>query len=174
MRHDAGRRIDREGLDLLRRVVRDLLDIHAAFRRDDEGDAAGGAVDEHRQVELGLDVGAVLDIEPVDLLAGLAGLDRHEGVAEHFARELLDLVDGLGEPHAALFAGGSFLELALAAAARMDLRLDDPERAAEFPGGGLRLVGGEDRLAPRDGQAELFQDGFALVFMDVHDVRRFQ
>jgi hypothetical protein len=46
------------------------LDVHAAFGRDDEGDAAGGAVDEHREVELLLDVRAVLDVEAVDLLAG--------------------------------------------------------------------------------------------------------
>ena len=148
--------------------MRDLLDVHAAFRRDDEGDLAGGAVDEHGEIELGLDVGAVLDIEAVDLLAGLAGLDRDEGVAEHLLREFLDLVDGLGEAHAALLAGGGFLELALAAAARMDLGLHDPERTAEFLGRGFRLVGGEDGHAAGDGQAEFLQDRLALVFMDVH------
>ena len=87
--------------------------------------------------------------------------------------ELLHLVDGLGEAHAALLAGRRFLELALAAPARMDLGFDDPERAAELLGRGLGLVGGEDRDALGDGKAELFQDGFALVFMDVH-VLRFQ
>ena len=39
MRHDAGRRIDREGEDFLRRLVRDFLDVHAAFGGNDEGDA---------------------------------------------------------------------------------------------------------------------------------------
>ena len=33
---------------------------------------------------------------------------------------------------------------------------------------GLGLVGGEDRDALGDREPELFQDGFALVFMDVH------
>ena len=168
MGHHAGGRIDREGEDLLRRVVGDLLDVHAALGGDHEGDAAGGAVDQHREVELALDVGAVLDIEAVDLLAGLAGLDRHEGLAEHLLRELLHLVDGLGEAHAALLAGLGFLEPALAAAARMDLGLHHPERTAELLGGGLRLVGGEDRDAAGDRQTELLQDGFALVFVDVH------
>ena len=34
----------------------------------------GRAVDQQREVEFLVDVGAVLDIEAVDLLAGLAGL----------------------------------------------------------------------------------------------------
>ncbi len=168
MGHDAGRGIDRERVDFLRGVVRDRLDIHAAFGRDDEGDAARGAVDQHRQIEFALDIRAVLDVEAVDLLAGLAGLDGDQRVAEHFARELLHLVDGLGQAHAALFAGRRFLEFALAAAARVDLGFDDPERAAELLCGRLGLVGGEDRHALRDGKPELFQDGLALVFMDVH------
>ena len=83
-------------------------------------------------------------------------------------RELLHLVDGLGKPHAALLAGRRFLELALAAPARMDLRFDDPERAAELLRRSLGLVGREDRDALGNWQPKLFQDGFALVFMDVH------
>jgi hypothetical protein len=118
MGHHAGGRIDREGQNLLGGVVGDLLDVHAAFRGDHEGDAAGGAVDQHGEVELALDVGAVLDIETVDLLAGLAGLDGHQGLAQHLLRELLHLVDGARKPHAALLAGIGFLELALAATRR--------------------------------------------------------
>ena len=76
MRHEAGRRIDREGVDLLGRVVRHLLDVHAALGRGDEGDAAGLPVDEQREVEFLGDVDAVGDVEPVDLLALRPGLDR--------------------------------------------------------------------------------------------------
>ena len=86
MRHDAGRRIDREGDDLLRRVVRDLLDVHAAFGRDHEGDARGLAVDQRRQVELAVDGRAFLDVEAVDLLAVRAGLMRDQRRAEHARR----------------------------------------------------------------------------------------
>jgi hypothetical protein len=62
------------GDDLLGRVVGDGLDVHAAFGRDDEGDAADRTVDQERAIELAVDVGAVFDIEAVDLLAGVAGL----------------------------------------------------------------------------------------------------
>ena len=62
----AGGRLDLERLDLVRRLVRDFLDVHAAFGGDDEGDAAGGAVHQGGQIKLALDRRAVLDIEPLD------------------------------------------------------------------------------------------------------------
>src|SRR4051812_49561962 len=73
MAHDAGRGIDREGHDLLRAVVRDVLDVDAALGRHHEGDAGGLAVDQNREVEFLVDVGAVLDVEAVDLLSGGGG-----------------------------------------------------------------------------------------------------
>ena len=56
-------------LDLLGRVVGDLLDVHAALGRGDDGDAAALAVDQQSEVEFLGDVDAVGDVEPVDLLA---------------------------------------------------------------------------------------------------------
>ena len=168
MGHGAGGGVDGDGVDLLRRVMGDLLDIHAAFRRDHEGDAARGAIDQRGEIEFLLDIGAVLDIEAVDLLAVIAGLHRDEGLAEHLGGEFLHLVDGLGQAHAALLARIRFLELALAATAGMDLALDHPERAAELLRRSLGLLGGEDRDAARDGRAKLLQECLALVFMDIH------
>ena len=149
MRHHAGGRIDREGGDLLRRVVRDLLDVHAALGRDHEGDPAGVAVDQHRQVELLRDVGALLDIQPVHLLAGRAGLRRHQRAAEHLGGMRLDLLDRAGQPHAALVAGLRLPEPALAAAARMDLRLDHEDRPAKLARRRRRLLGAKI-ATPRD------------------------
>ncbi len=120
-------RIDRQRDDLLGRVVRHLLDVHAAFGGGDEGDARGGAVDQRGEIELAGDRGAVLDEQALDHAAGRPGLDRHQRLAQHLLGEGLHLVDGLGEAHAALVAGLRLLELALAAAAGVDLRLHHPD-----------------------------------------------
>src|SRR3546814_2850072 len=73
MRHEAGRGIDVEGVDFLRAVVRDGFDIHPAFGRDDERNAAGDAIDKQGEVEFVRDIDAVGDVETVDLLARVAG-----------------------------------------------------------------------------------------------------
>jgi len=168
MRHEAGRGIDVEGVDLLGSRVGDFLDVHAALGRDDEGDAAGGAIDEQREVEFLRDVGAVGDVEAVDLLARLAGLDRHQRIAEHVGGVRADFVERKGEADAALGIRAQFLELALAAAAGMDLRLHDIER----PGKLLRrfdgFVDGEGCMAGGDRRTELRQQFLGLVFVDVH------
>ena len=146
----------------------DRLDVHAAFRGDHESDARGLAIHQSGEIELLLDVGAVLDVQTVDLLARRAGLDGDEGVAEHLLDEGLHLLHGLGEAHAALFASGGFLELALAAATRVNLGFDDPQRAAKLVGGGFRLGHVENRHALGDGHAELLQDRLCLILMNVH------
>ena len=46
-----------------------VLDVHPAFGRGDDGDPAGLAVDQQREVEFLGDVDAVGDVEPLDLLA---------------------------------------------------------------------------------------------------------
>ena len=119
-------------VDLLGRVVGDLLDVHAALGRGDDGDAAGLAVDQQREIEFLGDVDAVGDVEALDLLAVRPGLDRHQGLAEHLGRMLAHFVDRVGEADAALGVVAEFLELALAAAAGVDLRLDDPQRSGKL------------------------------------------
>ena len=127
----------------------DLLDVHAALGRADEGDARGDAVDEQREVELAGDVGAVLDVDAVDRLAGGAGLLGDEGAAEHLLGLVGGVGDRLGDADAALVAGGGLLELALAAAAGVDLGLDHPDRAVDLARGGLGLVGLQHRRGRR-------------------------
>ena len=104
--------------------MRHFLDVHAAFGGDDEGDAAGFAVHQRRQIQLALDGRAVFDIKPLDQAAGGAGLVGDQGHAQHALGFLLHLLDGLDHLDAA----------ALAAAAGMDLGLHHPDRAAQFLG----------------------------------------
>ncbi len=134
-----------------------------------KADPAGLAVDQKGEVELALDAGAVFDIDPVDLLAGRAGLVRDQRAAEHLLGFLGGLLDRLGKAHAALFAGLGLLEVALAAAAGVDLRLDDPERTIHFACRGLGLFGSEDHAAIADRCAVLAKQRLRLVFMNVHE-----
>src|SRR5690606_33871612 len=124
---DTGFRIDRDGVDLFRRVVRHSFDVHAAFSRDDKSDTANRTINQQRAIEFAGDVSAIFDVETVDLLASVTGLRRHQRVAEHFLGEGDNVFDGLGQTNATLGVRTQFLELALAATAGMDLRLDDIE-----------------------------------------------
>ena len=84
------------------RLMRHLLDVHAAFGRNNESDPARRTVDEQGKIEFLDDRGAFLEINPVDLLAGGAGLHGDEGPPEHFADKGLDLGHGFGESDAPL------------------------------------------------------------------------
>ncbi len=168
MGHDAGGGINREGHDLLRRRVRDVLDIDAALGGDHERYFGGFAVDQDRQIKLLVDVGAFLDIEPIDLLAVRAGLHRDQRRAQHLLGEFIDLGNRFGDAHAALVAGGRFLELALATAAGVDLALHHPDRTAERFRGNVRIGGAQHRRAAGDRHPEFMQQRLGLIFMNVH------
>ncbi len=86
-RRIAGRRIDGDGDDLLRRLGRHLLDVHAARLAGDEGDARGGAVDERREVELARRCrSSSVDVDAVDDAPGRARLLGDERIARASAR----------------------------------------------------------------------------------------
>src|SRR5690606_18569078 len=79
---------------------------------------------------------------------------------QNLARQVLDLIDALGNLHAA----------ALAASAGMDLCLDDPHGPAELLRGFHRLLHRERGNAARHGHTKLAQDVLALVFVNLHEV----
>ena len=154
----AGCRVDGHGEDFLRRLRRHFLDIHAALGRGYEGDARGGAVDQRGEIELAVNVAPVFHIDAPDFLALGAGLMGHQRHAEHALGFLAHLVDGLDHLDAT----------ALAAAASVDLRLDDPDRSAEFLGGAHRVFRRKGYRSPRNRHAELLQNRLRLVFVNVH------
>ena len=168
MRHDSGRRIDGERMDLIGRMARHVLDVDAALGRNHERHPARLAVDQRRQIELLVDVRPVLDVEAVDLLAGRAGLRRDQSRAQHLPCEGFDFLDRTGEPDAALFARRRLLEPALAAPAGMNLALDHPQRSAELLGRLDRSLGREGRKAVGDRRAECPEHRLRLIFMDIH------
>ncbi len=148
--------------------MRHFLDVHAALGRGDERHPAGAAIDQQRQVEFLFDVGAVLDIEAVDLLARRTGLVGHQRVAQHGLHGVQRLLLREGEPHAALLASFLFLEFALAAPAGVNLGFHHPERPGKAVDGLLRVRQREHSHACRHGRPKFLEDGLCLVFMDIH------
>src|SRR5690606_34586493 len=73
------------------------------------------------------------------------------------------------EAHAAFFAGFLLDELALAAAAGVDLRFHHPERTRQRVDRSFSLVQRSDRHAPGDRSAEGLQDFLRLMLMNVHE-----
>ena len=151
-------RVDEDLEDLLRRVVRHRLDVHAAFAAGHHRHVLRGAVGERGDVVLLLDVGAFFDQQPAHLLAlgpGLVGDQLH---AQDLPGQLLDLVERARQLDAA----------ALAAAAGMDLRLDHPDGAAQLLRRFAGFEHGEGRVAARHRHAEVAKDFLALVLVDLH------
>ena len=145
--------------DRLRLLGRDLLDLHAALGGGNHHHALRLAVEHEAQIELLRDGDAAFDIEAVDDLAGGAGLMRHQLLAEQVVGGLQHLVLAAAELHAA----------SLAAAAGVDLGLDDPELAADLARPVGRLFGAVGERALGHGHTEAGQDFLGLILVNIHD-----
>ena len=154
----AGGRIDRHHEDLLGGLGGDLLDLHAALGRRHHGDAPGGAVDQHAEIELAADVEAFLDVDALDFLALGAGLVGDQVHADHLLGGIGHVLDGLDHLDAA----------ALAAAAGMDLGLHDPDAAAQLLGDFFGFLRGVGDAAFGHGDAKFGEQAFGLIFVNVH------
>ena len=159
MRHQAGGRIDREGHDLVGRVVRDLLDVHAAFGRHHESNARGFAVNQRREIELTVDRRTFFDVKPVDDFAVRAGLMRHQRRAEdagrlRFFTSSMDFTTltppALPRPPAWICA--------------FTTQTGPPSSLARLD----RFIDGERGHAARHRDAEFAQDGFRLILVNIH------
>ena len=149
-RLEALERVDVEPDERVRVLLRDLLDLDAALRREHEERLLRAAVEGDGEVVLALDVRRLLDPERADDVA----VDVE---AEDVARLRLGVGGIVGELDAA----------GLAAAAGQHLRLDD-DGAAELLGRLARLLGrgGEPSVGDRDPDAP--EEILALVLVEVH------
>ena len=155
---EAERWLDGDGVDELGGLVCDLLDLDAALGGCHHGDLAGGAVDDHAEVELTRDVDAFLDVEAADLLPLGAGLVSDELHAKDLACDLADFIEALGELDAA----------ALAATTSVDLCLDDEDIAAKLLRCFHRLVDSVSDVPARDGDVVVAKDFLRLMLVNVH------
>ena len=145
-----------------------LLDAHPALGGGDHRNPGGLAVHKQGEVEFLGDGGAFLDVEAVDLLALRAGLFGDQNATQHFLGGGLHIVQRLQHPNAALGVGAQALESAFAAPAGVDLRLHDPDRAAQLAGGFDRFGDREGGIPARNRDTELGEDGLGLMLVDVH------
>ena len=138
--------------------MRNLLDLHAAGGGRDEGDASALAVQGQRHVDLTRDVGAGLDVHPLDRQTFSGGLRRHQALAEELAGRCTHGVQVPHELHAARFA----------APAGMHLGLHHPDTAphgARGRGGFLRAC---RHLTRGNADAVAAEQFLRLVFVKVH------
>jgi hypothetical protein len=140
-----------------------FLDVHAAFGRDHKGNARGLTVDQRREIELAVDGRALLDVQPVDLLAVRPRLMRDQRGPQNACGFLFNVVDRFHDLDAA----------SLAAATGVNLRLHDPYRTAQFLGAVDGLVHAESGNAAPHRNAEFTQYRLRLIFVDIHATRRF-
>ena len=147
---EAEQRVDVEAGDRVRVLLGDLLDVHAALRRQHHQRGLGRAVEHDRGVVLGRDVRGLLDPQLVDGVAA----DVH---AEDGLGVLLGLLDRVGHLDAA----------GLAAAADLDLRLDHAgEAQLERPL--HRVLDARGGRALGHGDAVAGEELLALVLEEVH------
>jgi hypothetical protein len=144
--------------------VGDLLDVHAALSAGDEHVAAGLAVGGDGEVVLVGDIDARGDEQLGDLEALSARLVADHAVGKHEAGGLGGLLGGSHELD----------EARLAAAAGVDLGLDDGEGGGGAGFAGDLLVGaggfleGLDHDAGGHGDTGLGEEVTGLVFVDLH------
>src|SRR5439155_1754108 len=156
MRETSVARIDREAMNLLRHLGRDLFDVHAARRAHHQHGPLRRAIDDDPDVTL--------------------RCNRRRGSDEHFVNgETLDR-HAENRSGVRLSFGGAVCELytaGLTAPARMHLRLHDdlplpPPPPAKACGAGAGLAGSGGDFARRDGNAVAPQDVPSLILMQVH------
>ena len=138
--------------------MRHRLDIHAAFGRGDDGDAAHRAIDQEREIKLAFDVAALLDKNFLDLFALRAGLVGDQFFAEHRRGILAHGLRVLRELHST----------GLTTASGVNLRFHHTQTTAQLSGSGLGFFRSGGDFPAEHGHPIFAQDFFGLILVDVH------
>ena len=116
--------------DFFRRFFGDLFDLDAAFGAGHQHRHRRGPIQHDTQIQFARDVATGFDKHLVDNFALVAGLNRHQRLAQQSFRGRPHVVGRLANDDAALigvFFGGSF-----AATAGVNLGFDDGDLSAQF------------------------------------------
>ena len=151
--------------DFFRRLFRDFLDVHAAFRRGDDDGLRARAVEQNRQIIFVLDRRSFVEVDGAHDAARGTGLLRHQRVPEHRLRGGERVFLRLRHLDAALVA---VRERAFAAPARMNLRLDDVDAAGNLVDRRGEFFFFVTSNAGGNGDAEFRKELLRLIFVDVH------
>ncbi len=143
-----------------------FFNFHAAFGRSDHHGQFRLAVDHNAQVQFLGDIEALLDKQHVDLFAFLTGLLGHQCTAEHPGGVLSGFVGRFDQHHAGLL--GMLLEAALAAAARMNLRLDHGNRRAQLGERRRGFIRRSGDNAARDRHTRGAEQLLGLILVNLH------
>ena len=157
---------DRHLEDLLRRACRDFLDLDAPLGAGHQDRHAEGAIQHHADINFAGDVGGFLDEHLRDLLPFGVGLLRDERILEHDLGDVTGVV-ALGNEFDAAEIGTGVLEASLAAAAGVNLGLEN-DRAADVVEGGEHLIDAACDDAARNDGAGRGQQFLGLIFVDFH------
>ena len=155
---EAHSRMNRFTEDLLGVMSRDFFDVHAAGSRGHHSDTAFFAVQRQAEINLAFDTRTAFDIHLMNRQAGRAGLRRDQALAQQLCcgsadiRNAFDFLDAAG----------------LTAATGMDLRLDDPHRAAETAGNSHGLFGRGGGFTGGHRNAVGSENFLGLVFVQIH------
>ncbi len=158
-RSKTGARVNVFLEDALGRLVRDFLDVDAAVLAGHQHWLLGRAVENNAQIELARNAEALLHEDTLDHLALRAGLVGDQAHPDHGGRGRRGGVRALHDLDPAT----------LAAAAGVDLRLDDHRSAAETDGYRLRVGCIEHDFALGHRHAVCREDRLGLIFVDFHE-----
>ena len=152
--------------DLLGSLGRHLFDLDATLAGDHQHGASGAAIQNDTQIQLAGNIAALFHQQLMHDLAFRSGLDGDQFFSEQSPGHLLSFVRAPDQLHTSL--GSIVQDGPFAATARMDLRFDDSQTAAQF----LERFGRFGRRADHDsrqhGHARIAENMFRLELVNLH------